>query len=265
MSEWNSEFDGGQSLEAFTLGGGLAKEAPVAGAPAPKSPGQTERPRRRTPVSRRRPTQFRYSNPSQRRQQPRNVLARTALAADAVLAPKTKTAKLPPAGKMSWLGSLRATRDFSTLFKRAMQAKPGSPPVESIDGKSGVRQIKSQASQEPTKQEPTKDERAQSRSIRIVLPGRAALHLETILKTLGSALTWAQAQLKSRQRRKRLRVCETVSLGEKRFVAVIEIDGEQFLLGGASNSVAAIARLEPAPQISEEPYAHRAKDPAVQA
>ena len=55
---------------------------------------------------------------------------------------------------------------------------------------------------------------------------------------------WASQQLKSHQTKKRLRVCETVSLGEKRFVAVVEIDGEQFLVGGAAGSVATLARLE---------------------
>jgi hypothetical protein len=62
---------------------------------------------------------------------------------------------------------------------------------------------------------------------------------------------WMMGQLGSRRTRKRLRVCETVSLGEKRFVAVIEVDGEQFLVGGASSSVATLARLQHAQDFSE--------------
>lgn len=58
------------------------------------------------------------------------------------------------------------------------------------------------------------------------------------------AWIWTQQKLKSQQGRKRLRVCESVSLGEKRFVAVIQIDGEQFLVGGSSSSVATLAHLE---------------------
>jgi flagellar protein FliO/FliZ len=69
-------------------------------------------------------------------------------------------------------------------------------------------------------------------------------------KSLSSFLTekwnWAQQKFKSHQVRKRLRVCETVSLGEKRFVAVIQVDGEQFLVGGSSSSVSTLAHLEPA-------------------
>jgi flagellar biogenesis protein FliO len=57
--------------------------------------------------------------------------------------------------------------------------------------------------------------------------------------------------LKSQHAKKRLRVCETVSLGEKRFVAVIQVDGEQFLVGGSSSSVSTLAHLESAPQFSD--------------
>lgn len=67
-------------------------------------------------------------------------------------------------------------------------------------------------------------------------------------KSLASFLTakwnWALEKFKSHQVRKRLRVCETVSLGEKRFVAVIQVDGEQFLVGGSSSSVSTLAHLE---------------------
>jgi hypothetical protein len=72
----------------------------------------------------------------------------------------------------------------------------------------------------------------------------------TILRWLTGAWKWAQ-RLGSRHPRKRLRVCETVALGEKRFVAVIEVDGEQFLVGGGSTSVATLARLESTQQFSE--------------
>jgi hypothetical protein len=74
--------------------------------------------------------------------------------------------------------------------------------------------------------------------------------LSTILYWLGKAWNWMQ-KLGSGPTKKRLRVCETVSLGEKRFVAVIEVDGEQFLVGGASSSVVTLARLESSPQFSD--------------
>jgi len=66
---------------------------------------------------------------------------------------------------------------------------------------------------------------------------------KTLLHWLTAAFKWA-VKIGGHQAKKRLRVCESVSLGEKRFVAVIEVDGEQFLVGGASSSVATLARLE---------------------
>jgi len=83
----------------------------------------------------------------------------------------------------------------------------------------------------------------------------------TVLKWLAGALEWARKHLGYRPVRKRLRVCETVSLGEKRFVAVIEVDGEQFLVGGAASSVATLARLEPSPQFAEVLKRRWAQDP----
>lgn len=72
--------------------------------------------------------------------------------------------------------------------------------------------------------------------------------LAVVLKALDSLLTqawnWTQQKLRSPGGKKRLRVCESVSLGEKRFVAVIQVDGEQFLVGGSASSVSTLAHLE---------------------
>jgi Flagellar biosynthesis protein, FliO len=75
------------------------------------------------------------------------------------------------------------------------------------------------------------------------------------------AWKWALKHLRSGHARKRLRVCESVSLGEKRFVAVIEVDGEQFLVGGASSSVATLARLGPSQVFSDVLKQRWAQDP----
>ncbi len=50
--------------------------------------------------------------------------------------------------------------------------------------------------------------------------------------------------VKAQRVRKNLRVCESVSLGDKRFVAVVQVDGERFLIGGAAGSVAMLTKLE---------------------
>ncbi len=53
---------------------------------------------------------------------------------------------------------------------------------------------------------------------------------------------------KSRPARQ-LRLCETLALGEKRFLAVVECGPQKFLIGGAGNSVVLLTRLnEPSPR-----------------
>lgn len=46
------------------------------------------------------------------------------------------------------------------------------------------------------------------------------------------------------RRVRRLRISETLSLGERRFVAILEFDGQEFLLAGCANSLELLARLE---------------------
>jgi len=42
---------------------------------------------------------------------------------------------------------------------------------------------------------------------------------------------------------KQMRVAETISLGEKRFVSVIHVDGQKFLIGGGSQGVTLLTEL----------------------
>jgi len=52
---------------------------------------------------------------------------------------------------------------------------------------------------------------------------------------------------------RQLRLTETVTLGEHRFIAVIEFEQQRFLIGGSSNSVAMLARLsDRAPKETEK-------------
>ena len=48
-------------------------------------------------------------------------------------------------------------------------------------------------------------------------------------------------------RARRMRVCETVSLGEKRFVSVLEVDGSSFLIGGGTGGVTFLKELASKP------------------
>jgi flagellar biogenesis protein FliO len=49
---------------------------------------------------------------------------------------------------------------------------------------------------------------------------------------------------------RQLRLCETVSLGEKRVVAIIQYENHKFLLGGSASSVNLLARLGEATDFS---------------
>jgi flagellar biogenesis protein FliO len=49
-----------------------------------------------------------------------------------------------------------------------------------------------------------------------------------------------------RREPRRLRLCESLPLGERRFVAVVEFDRSRFLVGGTPTSLALLARLEDA-------------------
>ncbi len=57
---------------------------------------------------------------------------------------------------------------------------------------------------------------------------------------------------------RRLRLCESLPLGERRFVAVLEFEESRFLVGGTSASLVLLARLEDRP-----PEDRRAEDRAT--
>jgi flagellar biogenesis protein FliO len=69
---------------------------------------------------------------------------------------------------------------------------------------------------------------------------------------------WARRAVKVRKVR-RLRVCETLSLGERRFLAVIEFDRQEFLVGGSGNSLELLARLHEGTVITEPSMARESR------
>ena len=60
---------------------------------------------------------------------------------------------------------------------------------------------------------------------------------------LTRGLNWIRARQSARSNNRRLQVAASVSLGDKRFVALIQIDGLQFLIGGGATNVALLAQL----------------------
>ena len=68
-----------------------------------------------------------------------------------------------------------------------------------------------------------------------------------------AATLWRRILLLSRRPRKRLRLCESLPLGERRFVAVVEFDQSRFLVGGTPSSLVLLSRLENTGEAGEAP------------
>ena len=69
--------------------------------------------------------------------------------------------------------------------------------------------------------------------------------------TLARAWSWLNSKYKLTAAT-RLRVAETVSLGEKRFVALICVEGREFLIGGGTAGVSLLAQLGTARETAED-------------
>ncbi len=255
MTEWDNGIDEALCLEAFTLGGGLARNAQpaIVGGDA-KSRTRKESGRRTTPIRGQKPKS--HTSRPRRVTEVKNPLAQKALTAGAIRITEADATENSPVKKVGWLDGLKAGTDFPALLKHAMHLNAaGVPPAGSVEANKGVPDPTLQVPAQPAEQERSPNQNGERSeptcSIRIVLPARSALRLKEIVRSLTSAWHWSHQKLKSHQTRKRLRVCETVSLGEKRFVAVIEVDGKQFLVGGSPNSVTTMACLEPAQTISD--------------
>src|ERR1700733_1695599 len=78
-----------------------------------------------------------------------------------------------------------------------------------------------------------------------VIPDEVSLStLRSHTGLLSRAWRWMQARQVARSSTRRLRVAETVSLGEKRFVAVVQVDGRHFLLAGGPTNIVLLAQLD---------------------
>lgn len=58
---------------------------------------------------------------------------------------------------------------------------------------------------------------------------------------------WERVLRISRRTPKYLRLCETLPLGERRFVAVVEFEKARFLVGGTPSALVLLSRLEDSP------------------
>jgi flagellar biogenesis protein FliO len=76
--------------------------------------------------------------------------------------------------------------------------------------------------------------------------------LPSALRSGWWAKLWqALPAVRVRRAPRQLQLCESLSLGEKRLVAVIQYEDQKFLVGGSAHSVSLLARLGGAPDFAE--------------
>jgi flagellar biogenesis protein FliO len=63
---------------------------------------------------------------------------------------------------------------------------------------------------------------------------------------------WTRVLRISRRPPKALRLCESLPLGERRFVAVVEFERERFLVGGTPSSLVLLSRLADSGRTEDE-------------
>ena len=57
-------------------------------------------------------------------------------------------------------------------------------------------------------------------------------------------LRQAMSKVKVRRRQRSLQLCETLSLGERRFLMVVQFEGCRFLIGATNQSISLLERLD---------------------
>jgi flagellar biogenesis protein FliO len=76
----------------------------------------------------------------------------------------------------------------------------------------------------------------------------AAEQLRLALVRLQAAWRWVERKRSQQLSAKRLRVAETISLGEKRTISIVMVDGSQYLIGSSSGGVQLLTKLDEASQ-----------------
>jgi hypothetical protein len=68
--------------------------------------------------------------------------------------------------------------------------------------------------------------------------------LRSFVERATLAFRWIQQKSAAKFASRRMRITETVALGEKRFVTILQVDGQQLLIGSAAGQVTLLAMLE---------------------
>lgn len=80
------------------------------------------------------------------------------------------------------------------------------------------------------------------------------------LSRIGQSFLSGAGVISQHGKERRLRVKETVSLGDKRFVSLIEVDGRSLLIGGGAGSVSLLSALPPSESTFEKQFDDVSRD-----
>ena len=75
---------------------------------------------------------------------------------------------------------------------------------------------------------------------------------ESTLKRWASVLLAALRSVKIRTRVRSLRLCETLPLGDKRFLAVVQFNHQRLLIGATSHSISLLQQVEEPAETADE-------------
>jgi hypothetical protein len=129
-----------------------------------------------------------------------------------------------------------------TLVRSSNQQSPRKPAPEPIARRSAPKAQLISTNFASYLKGPALEALRNQKPVRI-LPAKERQHPAAAGGLLGRALTWLNA---NRSAPGRLRVLETVPLGDKRLVAVIQADGRRFLVGGGQSGVTLLTALDQA-------------------
>jgi flagellar biogenesis protein FliO len=71
--------------------------------------------------------------------------------------------------------------------------------------------------------------------------------IEPMLSALWTRLRSAFSCVNVRRRQRQLQLCESISLGEKRLIAVVQVDQQRFLVAATPQTISLLQALDPAP------------------
>lgn len=85
------------------------------------------------------------------------------------------------------------------------------------------------------------------------IQGNGNLGATIVARRVSSVIARFFSAVKIRRKQSNLRLCETLALGERRFLALVQWEGKRYLIGVAQNSFSVLDRAESSGASSEFP------------